>query len=244
MKYILSLFIFFVCPSLYAGPAISIGSLYNYMDEGKTSLLKRVYNSGTSTAFVKVRIAEIIYNPDGTNTEMDELSSIKDTSDMEGLIASPAHLIVPAGGAGTSRLIYIGQRDKERYFRVRFVPVLPEKKDEFLISDAESEQYKKSLSAGVNVLTGYGSFLIVRPNEVKYDTKISDLPGKYQISNNGNSTVALDIFYECTENGNQCSEPAKHHILPGRQLILDKKNGHSYNFDLIEGSRSKPIILK
>ena len=64
-------------------------------------------------------------------------------------MASPARLIVPANGMQGTRLLYMGERDRERYFRVRFVPVVPEKEDEFAVSSEEREDYKKTLSAGV-----------------------------------------------------------------------------------------------
>ena len=43
-------------------------------------------------------------------------------------MASPARLIVPAKGMQGTRLLHMGGRDTERYFRVRFVPVVPEKR--------------------------------------------------------------------------------------------------------------------
>ena len=49
-------------------------------------------------------------------------------------MASPARLIVPAKGMQGTRLLHMGERDTERYFRVRFVPVVPEKEDEFAVS--------------------------------------------------------------------------------------------------------------
>ena len=69
------------------------------------------------------------------------------------LMASPARLIVPANGMQGTRLLMMGERDRERYFRVRFIPVVPEKEDEFAVSAEEREQYKTTLSAGVNVMT-------------------------------------------------------------------------------------------
>lgn len=114
-----------------AGPAINVGVVYDYLEGDRSSYLKRVYNGGTSTAFIKVNVLEIVYNADGTSREV-PVASMTDAkgaaTNRDGLMASPARLIVPAGGRQGTRLLYMGQRDKERYFRVRFIPVVPEKK--------------------------------------------------------------------------------------------------------------------
>src|SRR5438046_2668621 len=48
----------------HSAPSINIGAMYEYMDPGKSTLLKRVRNGGDSTAFVKVSITEIVYAND------------------------------------------------------------------------------------------------------------------------------------------------------------------------------------
>ena len=58
-------------------------------------------------------------------------------------MASPARLIVPANGMQGTRLLYMGERDRERYFRVRFVPVVPEKEDEFAVSSRRARRIQK-----------------------------------------------------------------------------------------------------
>ena len=112
------------------------------MDGDKSTYLKRVFNGGDSTAFVKVNILEILYDADGKSREV-PLKSSADGAARDGLMASPARLIVPANGMQGTRLLYMGERDRERYFRVRFVPVVPEKEDEFAVSGEEREEYRK-----------------------------------------------------------------------------------------------------
>jgi hypothetical protein len=137
--------------TVHAAPSINIGTVYDYLDGDKSTYLKRVFNGGDSTAFVKVNILEILYDADGKSQEV-PLKSNTDGKSRDGLMASPARLIVPANGMQGTRLLFMGERDRERYFRVRFVPVVPEKEDEFAVSGEEREDYKKSLSAGVTVL--------------------------------------------------------------------------------------------
>ena len=46
-------------------PELNVGALYDYLDSGKSTLLKRVRNGGDTTAFVKVSVAELVYDTDG-----------------------------------------------------------------------------------------------------------------------------------------------------------------------------------
>ncbi|HWT69756.1 MAG TPA: molecular chaperone [Pseudomonas sp.] len=245
MKRLLAIFGLALFPHVaFAGPNINVGVVYDYLDGDKSTFLKRVFNGGDSTAFVKINILEIVYDADGTSREI-PLATQADASARDGLMASPARLIVPANGMQGTRLVYLGEREKERYFRVRFVPVVPEKEDEFAVSAEEREDYKKGLSAGVNVLAGYGTVFFVRPKETRYDSVINDAPGKYEIRNNGNTVVVIDEFKDCSvKNETECQPTTKHHIMAGRTFEFDKQAGREYRFTLIEGSATKKLEIK
>lgn len=224
---------------IIAGPQINVGGVYDYLDGDKSSYLKRVFNAGDSTAFVKVNLAEIIYEADGSHRELPIKTQV-DMSSRDGLMASPARLIVPSNGVQGTRLLYMGERNKERFFRVRFIPVVPEKEDEFLISTEEREDYKKDLSAGVNILAGYGTIFFVRPKNTRFDSVIYDSANQYVLRNNGNSVVVLDDFKDCKANSEtDCMPTAKHHVLAGRSFEFEKRPGREYSFRLIEGAQEK-----
>jgi P pilus assembly chaperone PapD len=228
----------------HASPSINIGTVYDYLDGDKSTFLKRVFNGGDSTAFVKVNILEILYDADGKSQEV-PLQSNADGSSRDGLMASPARLIVPANGMQGTRLLYMGERDRERYFRVRFVPVVPEKEDAFALSSEEQEDYKKSLSAGVTVLAGYGAVFFVRPKETRFDSAVENATSTYRIRNNGNSVVVIDEFKDCAvKNDQDCQPTTKHHILAGRTFEFEKQAGREYRFTLVEGERSKQLDVK
>ncbi|WP_196798772.1 hypothetical protein [Burkholderia diffusa] len=227
----------------HAAPAINIGSMFEFVDSDKSTLLKRVRNGGDSTAFVKVDVSEVKYDAERKPTTDPVDSAAIAAGRGEGLIASPARLIVPAHGTQASRLLYRGARDVERYYRVRFMPVLPDKKDDFGITEAEREQYKDSMSAGVNVLAGYGAFVIVRPKQVRYDTQVTAGADDHTVANRGNSTIVLDAFYHCDADGEQCDQPVVHYILPGSQKTFPKTTGRHYRFQLIEGKQTRELRL-
>lgn len=224
---------------LEAAPELNVGTLYDYLDSGKSTVLKRVRNGGDTTAFVKVSVAELVYAPDGSVREVDQ-ENLPLTE--RGLVASPARLIVPARGMQAVRLLYRGERAKERYFRLRFVPVLPERNDGFEVDAAQAEQYRDSFKAGVNVLAGYGTLLFVRPNEPHYRTPVSHQQGQLVVSNEGNATVVLDHFRQCADSG-QCDAAAKHHLLPGRTRTFTGQPGREYRFELREGGQHKEMVV-
>ena len=245
MKRLLALFgLCLFTHAAQATPSINIGTVYDYLDGDKSTFLKRVFNGGDSTAFVKVNILEILYDADGKSQEV-PLKTQTDGSARDGLMASPARLIVPANGMQGTRLLFMGERDKERYFRVRFVPVVPEKEDEFAVSSEERDDYKKTLSAGVNVLAGYGAVFFVRPKQARFDSAIENGAGTYRIRNNGNTVVVIDEFKDCSVKSEQdCQPTTKHHILAGRTFTFEKQAGRQYQFTLVEGASSKKLDVK
>jgi hypothetical protein len=213
------------------------------MRGNQSSYLKRIHNGGTSTAFVKIEIKEIFYEKNGESRE--EPLKIVEGSTRNGLVASPARLIVPAKGSQGTRLLYTGDRIKERYFRVRFMPVVPEKEDKFAIAESERESYEKSMSAGFNVMAGYGSVFFVRPADIQFDTKIDNTANGYQVKNNGNSVVIIDSFKDCSaKNEDDCKPTQKVHLIPGHDFAFDKQAGRVYRYNLIEDEKKTPVQVK
>ncbi|MFJ5236751.1 molecular chaperone [Pseudomonas neuropathica] len=229
------------CLTAQAGPQINVGTVYDYLDADKSTYLKRVFNSGDATAFVKVNVLEIIYGADGVPQEV-PVQNAADGASRNGVMASPARLIIPAQGMQGTRLLYMGERDRERYFRVRFVPVVPEKEDEFVVSSEEREDYRNSLSAGVNVMTGFGTIFFVRPKDARFATVINDTEKRYELRNDGNTVLIVDEFKSCSlSKESDCGATTKHHVLAGKTFAFDKEKGREYRFFLIEGSEKKSM---
>ncbi|WP_095051316.1 pilus assembly protein [Pseudomonas sp. Irchel s3b2] len=231
------------CGLAQAGPQINVGTVYDYLDGKSSTYLKRVFNSGDATAFVKVNVLEILYDADGTTREV-PVETAADGASRNGVMASPARLIVPAQGMQGARLLFMGERDRERYFRVRFVPVVPEKEDEFLVNSEEREDYKKTLSAGVNVMTGFGTIFFVRPANARFDTAISETASRYELVNNGNTVIVVDEFKSCSlTKETDCGATTKHHVLAGKSFGFDKEKGREYRFNLVEGDQKKAFTV-
>ncbi|HGA2319590.1 TPA: molecular chaperone [Pseudomonas putida] len=225
----------------HAAPELNVGGLYDYLDEGRSTLLKRVRNGGDATAFVKVGAVELVYDGSAAPREvpLDGLAL-----EQRGLVISPARLIVPARGMQAVRLLYRGERAKERYYRLRFIPVLPESGDGFAVSEAEAEQYRDSLKAGVNLLAGYGTLLFVRPAQPHYQTSVRRHAGTLVVRNEGNATVVLDHFRQCQAQDQACEPATKHHLLPGRSRQFEGQADKVHQFELHEGGERKTMVMQ
>lgn len=242
MNRLISLLVLSVfCMAAKAGPQINVGTVYDYLGAENSTYLKRVFNSGDSTAFIKVNVLEIVYGADGKPREI-PVENAADGASRNGVMASPARLIVPAKGMQGTRLLYMGERDRERYFRVRFVPVVPEKEDDFVVSHEEREDYKKNLSAGVNLMTGFGTIFFVRPKNARFETAINETDSRYELRNNGNTVLVIDEFKSCSlTEETDCGPTTKHHVLAGKTFAFDKDKGREYRFYLVEGATKKAL---
>ena len=225
-----------------AAPILNVGSMHDYVESDKGTLLKRVRNSGDITAFVRVEITEIVFDADGKHVER-AVENARIGTDKSGLVASPARMIIPANGQQATRLIYSGDRTQEKYYRVRYVPAAPEKNDDFAISSEERTKYEKELSAGVSVMTGFGTVVYVHPVNAQYATEFKEEAGGYTVRNNGNSTIILDSFKGCDAKGQNCQPGRIIHVRPKRSETFSKAEQPTYQFKLIEGNQEKPIRL-
>lgn len=226
-----------------ATPVIGIGSMYDVLTPGTQSMTKRIYNTGDSTAFVRVELLEI--HPGNTRESVEapqkELSGT--TLEQDRLIVTPQRLIIPPSGFQAVRILWPGSRDKERYFRVRFTPVMPESDDSFGLDKTAAKEYRKNtLQAGLNVLTGYGTIVIIQPDKPVFNSAINDaVAGEITVKNNGNATISLDNIRHCKSANTDCGTVTREFILPGKSKSVDKKSGYKTNFTLIEGS-SKRVL--
>ncbi|MEB5972560.1 hypothetical protein ACWXWB_04620 [Pantoea dispersa] len=219
-------------------PQISVGQMYDFIEGDKSTYLKRISNNGDNTAFIKTEVSEVSWDASGRKTEKRIDANAASSANIDGLIVTPARMIVPAKGMQPSRLLVTGNRDKERYYRVRYIPVMPKDQYEFGQTKKEFEQYNNKLNVGINILTGYGTMTIVRPKNVIFNTVINDNGGDITIVNNGNSSIILDGLRQCANN--KCAESSSSIVLPGKKIQLRKIAKKSWQFTLLEGNKKSP----
>ena len=230
-------------PTVSATPVIGIGSMYDILTPEMQSMTKRIYNTGTSTEFVRVDVLEITPCGEKNATESPQRELSGNTIDKERLIVTPLRMIIPPSLFQTTRIFWAGSRLEEKYYRVRFTPVMPDTEESFgLDNNAVNEYRQKSLQAGLNVLTGYGTIVVVQPDNPKFNSVIEhSRPEIISIKNNGNATISLDDIRQCKPGNTDCSGVSREFVLPGRSKEIKKKLGYKTNFTLIEGSNKREM---
>lgn len=229
--------------SAHATPVIGIGSMYDVLTPGMQSMTKRVYNTGDSTAFVRVELLEMDPGSKKNSGEYPQKELTGTTLERNRLIVTPLRLIIPPGGFQAVRILWPGDRVSERYFRIRFTPVMPEGDDNFGLNKAAISEYRKNaLHAGLNVLTGYGTIVIVQPENPKFNTLINDAaPDSVTVSNRGDATVVLENIRQCKAANTDCGAVTREFILPQRTHVVQRKSGFKTNFTLIEGINKRTM---
>lgn len=91
-------------------PQISVGQMYEFIDGDKSTLLKRIMNNGDNTAFIKTEVSEITWNANGQKNEKRFDASAISNASVDGLIVTPARMIVPAKNMQPARFIVTGSR--------------------------------------------------------------------------------------------------------------------------------------
>lgn len=232
--------IFSVSEFAFSAPVINVGSLNEYIHGN--NFAKRISNSGTSTAFVRVTVDEIMFSgSEAIEKPLDTRALVEGKG--TGLLSSPPRLIIPANGTQTNRLLFIGERDRERYYRVRYIPVIPDDINEFNLSEKEVNNYRENIDTQVTVLTGYGAIMTVLPEKVKFNTSIVEDAGRIKVINNGNASIILDAVKECDSNGRNCTNPLIHSLRPGMHFERSVKPGKTLHYTLIEGRKKKPLRM-
>lgn len=228
----------FACAS-EASPAIGIGSMYDLLMPGENNMVKKVYNSGDSTAFVRVDVLEIKLDAKGNEQELVPQKFDGDALNKNRLIATPLRMIIPPSEFQSIRLLWPGSREKERYYRIRFTPVVPDKTNNFGLTEEQIQEYKGSIKAGVNVLTGYGSILYVTPDKAVFNTTTVNESKSITVRNAGNATIVLDNIRHCNEKKNECSASTREFVIPGKSAVIKKEAGSLIKFRLNEAGKTK-----
>lgn len=226
--------------NVHSAPLIAIGSMYEIINSEQRSLTKRVYNNGDTSAFVKVEVMKIDPNSSGPENPVKALQEEQLVKDR--LLVTPMRMIIPPNNFQNSRILWSGVREKEQYYRVRYTPVLPGKGDTFGLDEKAISDYRaETIKAGVNVLAGYGTVVIVHPDKPEFKTDIGMNANSVNISNKGNATVVLEDIRNCKSTTSQCDASARAVILPGRSHILKKYTGGTVTFALQEGSQRRTM---
>lgn len=226
--------------NVQSAPLIAIGSMYEIINSDQRSLTKRVFNNGDTSAFVKVEVMKIDPNGRGNENPVKALQEEQLVKDR--LLVTPMRMIIPPRNFQNSRILWSGIRASEQYYRVRYTPVLPGKDDNFGLDEKAISDYRaETIKAGVNVLAGYGTVVVVHPDSPVFKTEVTMNENVLNITNNGNATVVVEDIRNCKSSTNQCDASSRAIILPGRSYALKKYTGGSVSLSLQEGTQRRTM---
>jgi len=230
-------------PIVSAVPVIGISSMYDVLTPGTQSMTKRIYNTGNTTAFVRIDLFEVYPGSKTKARELPQKEIVGNALEKDRLIVTPLRMIIPPSGFQAVRILWPGDRRVERYYRVRFTPVMPDSNDDFGLDDKTMNEYRKNtLQAGINVLTGYGTVVIIQPDNPVFNSQVdASRPDVISIKNNGNTTISLDNIRHCKSIDVDCGIVTREFVLPGKSKYIEKKVGYRTSFTLIEGNNKKPL---
>lgn len=230
-------------PTVSAVPVIGISSMYDVLTPGTQSMTKRIYNTGNTTAFVRIDLFEVYPGKKTTARELPQKEIMGNTLEKDRLIVTPLRMIIPPSGFQAVRILWPGDRGIERYYRVRFTPVMPDGSDDFGLDEKTRNEYRKStLQAGINVLTGYGTVVIIQPDNPFFNSKIdASRHDVISITNNGNTTISLDNIRYCKSTDVDCGAVTREFVLPEKSKNIEKRVGYTTSFTLIEGNNKKGL---
>jgi P pilus assembly chaperone PapD len=213
--------------------SIVVGAMHHYIEPGRTAIDKQIHNTGDATTYVRVDIAEL--DPSGHEK--------KDAQHTEDLLVSPSRLIIPPGGRQTVRILSLGERRQERYFRVRFVPVPPTKAHGFVVSKEATDAFNASLGTSIKVLIGYGVMVVAAPGQARLDTRVHLQPERETIHNAGNTSLLVHDHYRCAKANDRCEPPGFARIAPGQTMNINSSATHYHKLELQEGAQRRRLVI-
>ncbi|TQO88855.1 hypothetical protein [Vibrio cholerae] len=179
-----------------ASNTIRLDSLYQRLDNQQNYKDVRVYNDSKNLAFVSVSVVEVM-NP-GAQEEQ-----VKEPDFGNGPLISTKALMIPAESSRSVRVYYPEtiSRDADRFFRIRFTPVMPTKEHGFTDSQLKSA---KTVESNFKLSFAWGVLLSVVKKSPNLDYKVYlDSSKNLVFENTGDSLVTIKSVLLCSES-NEC----------------------------------------
>jgi P pilus assembly chaperone PapD len=164
-----------------------------------------VENNGQETAYVRIRIDEVI---DPQDPEPEELAN--QSPEQMGLLVSPQRLVLAPGEEKRIRIVSLKNPEKDRFFRMTVTPV---------VGDLESEA-----AIGVKLLIAYGVWIFARPEnaEPRLDAAVSGRT--LNLTNNGNTHTEIRAIRLCAD----VNIPSECETLSGFRLLSGRSRAVSF----------------
>ncbi|GHY65762.1 hypothetical protein VCSRO12_2226 [Vibrio cholerae] len=179
-----------------ASNTIRLDSLYEKLLPSMNHRDIRVYNDSNSMAYVSVSVVEVL-NPG------DEKEEVKEPDFGDGPVLSSKAIVIPAEASRSVRIFYPDNilRDNDRFYRVRFTPVSPNKELGFTDEQIKNAQ---QVSSSFKVSFAWGVLFSVTKKDPQLGLKAElDKNRNLVLKNTGDSLVTISSIVGCSSN-NKC----------------------------------------
>lgn len=167
-----------------------------------------VENTGQETAYVRVRVEEII------NPQAPEPQTVENQSpDEMGILVSPQRLVLAPGEEKRIRIVSLRNPEADRFFRMVVTPV---------VGDLESDA-----AIGVKLLIAYGVWIFARPENAEPGISGSVSGRTLSLTNSGNTHSEIKGIRLCPRAapGTACEELDGFRLLAGASRNVDFERG-------------------
>ncbi|MEZ8096361.1 hypothetical protein ACED51_19850 [Photobacterium swingsii] len=167
-------------------------NLVEYITPQQDFMVTEVFNGDDKTAFVRVEAEEVI---DFKNENIDR----RKINEVEGdnIAIVPSKFITPADSSSSVKVYFTEGREKDRLYRLKYVPVRGKERAEFV----GSEDYKEETTAAIGIDLVISQGVLVPKKNPTYSYTITNNNGEIVATNTGDSYIRLTNMNKCTSKG-------------------------------------------
>ena len=167
-------------------------NLVEYITPDQDFIVTELFNSDDTTAFVRVEAEEVI---DFTDENKDR----RKINEIEGdnIAIVPSKFITPADSSSSVKVYFTEGRDKDRLYRLQYVPVRGKERAEF----AGADEFKEETAAAIGIDLVFSQGVLVPKQNATYSYTINNNNGEIVAVNTGDSYFRLRNMNKCTSKG-------------------------------------------
>lgn len=203
-------------------------SIVDFSDPRKLRHDIWVINDGKERAYVAIEPAEIL-NPGLPG----EKRVSEPDPEKRGLLVSPTRLILEPQQRRMIRLVVIGDRQKERIYRIKIHPVMPPP------GTGQEKAPPTKSGIAIKVMTGYDALVIVRPPEARANIETRREGDELVFRNTGNTNALLFNGTQCDREGKNCKDLPAMRLYAGASNSITTPYRTPVSYEVMVGSDRK-----
>lgn len=198
------------------------------LDDATRTGLLRVSNTSNEIAYLDTHVVEVTYD----DNDKEILTLVEGAQKKNGVIVIPDKGIVPPKTSVMYRVLYTGDTIVgDRYFKVRFVPVISHEPNKKNIGLSE-------IKSGVFISLASSGYVAVKSNDGKPLLNSRWIPGKgVEIKNVGTSIGLLNNCQLCDSNGINCMTTNQLRVRPNTSKMISVESVESVVFRCVDDEK-------